>query len=84
VEVQTMRLSAEGKRALSVLAGSPTGCTEAIMLAHGFAVTLLARLVIDGLASAKSEAVHANGRSIKVIRMRITAEGRRRSGSLLG
>jgi hypothetical protein len=43
---------AEQDRALRLLAGSPLGCTEAIMLAHGFRVEMLGRLVLDGLATA--------------------------------
>jgi hypothetical protein len=43
-----------GRRPLAgrhqMLAGSPLGCTEAIMLAHGFTVEILERLVLDGLA----------------------------------
>jgi hypothetical protein len=35
-----------------LLTGSPGGCTEAIMLAHGFQLELLADLVRDALASA--------------------------------
>jgi hypothetical protein len=33
---------AERQRALRVLAGSPPGCTEAILLAHGFTVEIFA------------------------------------------
>jgi hypothetical protein len=36
---------AEQNRALRMLAGSPLGYTEAIMLAHGFTVETLRRLV---------------------------------------
>jgi hypothetical protein len=43
---------AEQDRALRLLAGSPFGCTEAIMLAHGFTFEMLGRLVRDGLATA--------------------------------
>jgi hypothetical protein len=43
---------AEQNRALRMLAGSPLGCTEAIMLAHGFTVETLGRLVLDGHATA--------------------------------
>jgi hypothetical protein len=45
-------LRADQRRALRVLAGSPHGCTEAIMLAHGFTVETLGRLVLDGHATA--------------------------------
>ena len=36
---------AEQNRALRLLAGSPHGCTEAILLAHGFTAELLADLL---------------------------------------
>ena len=39
---------AERLRALRLLAGSPLGCTEAIMLAHGFMDEMLTGLVRDG------------------------------------
>jgi hypothetical protein len=67
---------AERLRALRLLAGSPLGCTEAIMLAHGFAVETLSRLVRDGLATATTENVHAGKRPIKVTWLRITDVGR--------
>ena len=35
-------------RALELLAASPDGCTEAIMIAHGFTVGVLANLVRSG------------------------------------
>jgi hypothetical protein len=38
------------RRALELLAGSRDGCTEAIMLAHGFSVEQMVELVRAGLA----------------------------------
>jgi hypothetical protein len=67
---------AERNRALRMLAGSPNGATEAIMLAHGFTVETLGRLVLDGLARVTSETVHAGGRPIKVAWLAITDLGR--------
>jgi hypothetical protein len=67
---------AERLRALRLLAGSPLGCTEAIMLAHGFTTELLVNLVRDGLATATPETVHAGKRPIKVTWLRITDIGR--------
>jgi hypothetical protein len=40
------------RRALTVLAGSPDGCTEALLMAHGFTTALLADLVRDGFVTA--------------------------------
>jgi hypothetical protein len=79
---------AEQNRALRMLAGSPRGCTEAIMLAHGFTVEILGRLVLR-LATAMPGTTHTGGRPIAVIwaddhryratgaRRRVAAAGRR-------
>jgi hypothetical protein len=65
------------RRALELLAGSRDGCTEAIMLAHGFTIDMLVEVVNAGLASATTERVVAAGRTIEVARVRITEAGRR-------
>jgi hypothetical protein len=64
------------RRALELLAASPDGCTEAIMLAHGFTVELLVDLCIAELAIATTERMVAGGRTVEVVRMRITEAGR--------
>jgi hypothetical protein len=51
------------RRALELLASCPDGCTEAIMLAHGFSVEQMVDLVRAGLATAKAERVVAAGRA---------------------
>jgi hypothetical protein len=43
-------------RALELLVASRDGCTEAIMLAHGFTIDLLIELVRAGLATARLSA----------------------------
>jgi hypothetical protein len=43
--------NSERLRALQLLARCPTGCTETLMLAHGFSAEMLGRLVIDGLVT---------------------------------
>jgi hypothetical protein len=65
------------RRALELLAASPDGCTEAIMLAHGFTVELLVELCMAELAIATPERMVAGGRTVEVARMRITDSGRR-------
>jgi hypothetical protein len=65
------------RRALELLASSRNGCTEAIMLAHGFTVELLVDLCIAELAIAIPERMVAGGRTIEVVRMKITEAGRR-------
>lgn len=65
------------RRALELLAGSPDGCTEAILLAHGIPVPLMVELVRAGLATASTERVVASGLKLEVARVRITEAGRR-------
>src|SRR6516162_9879767 len=65
------------RRALELLEASIDGCTEAIMLAYGFKTELLVQLVNTLLATAIIEHMAVGGRRVKVIRMRITAAGRR-------
>jgi hypothetical protein len=47
------------RRALELLVASADGCTEAIMLAHGFTVAQMVELVRAGLGSARMERVVA-------------------------
>jgi hypothetical protein len=56
-----MAVNGEQRRALQMLAGSPLGATEAIMLAHGFTNAMLDALVRDGLATAERRAMKAGG-----------------------
>jgi hypothetical protein len=65
------------RRALTLLAGSPGGATETILLAHGFTAKLIAELVDAGLATAARQRVGAFGREITVTRIRITDAGRK-------
>jgi hypothetical protein len=55
----------------------PNGCTEALMMAHGFDVAMLAKLVIDGLAVAVDHSTMAGRRRMKVTWLRIAAAGRK-------
>jgi hypothetical protein len=62
------------RRALELLAGGAKhGCTEAFLLAHGFTVELLAKMVQAGLATAQIERARLSGQT----RMHITDAGRR-------
>jgi hypothetical protein len=65
------------RQALELLEASIDGCTEAIMLSYGFKTELLVQLVNAGLATATTEHMVVGGRGVKVVRMRITAAGRR-------
>jgi hypothetical protein len=51
------------------------GCTEAILLAHGFQAAFITGLIEAGLATPKVEQVMAGGRAIEVRRIRITEVG---------
>src|SRR5262245_17609216 len=53
------------RRALELLAGSRDGCTEAIMLAHGFKTEFLIDLINARLANAQTERMLADGRGSK-------------------
>ena len=54
------------------------GVTGAIMLANGFKLLMLARLVHDGLATALvGERVTAGGEAVEIVRIKIAPTGRR-------
>jgi hypothetical protein len=65
----------ERRRALELLARSPAGCTETLMLAHGFTAEMLGRLVIDGLASVQRGTMLAGDRQLTVKWIEITDLG---------
>ncbi len=68
--------STEQRQALEVLAGSPHGATEDLLvLAHGFDSDMIAGLVHTGLATARRESIKAGGNSVEVVRIRITEAG---------
>jgi hypothetical protein len=59
-----------------MLASCREGCTEAIMLAHGFTVEQMVDLCVAGLATATPERMVAGGRTLEVATLRITDAGR--------
>ena len=65
------------RRALELLAASPDGLPEGVLLAHGFKVEMMVEIVRAGLASASSERVVAGKHRAEVARVKITDEGRR-------
>jgi len=65
------------RRALELLAASPDGLPDAIMLANGFTIAQLAELVSAGLATSAHERMRAGRDTVEVARMRITDAGRR-------
>jgi hypothetical protein len=73
---RAQRERSDRRRALRLFADAPEGVTKALMLAHGFPVELLVDLCIAGLATARPEHMRAGGRTMEVVRMRITETGR--------
>jgi hypothetical protein len=75
----TLRLTADQRRALRLLAGTPLGVTEA-MMAHGFRPAMLARLALKGLATVTTGTMQAGAATMKVERYKITDDGRKALG----
>src|SRR5258708_11614271 len=72
------RLRPEWRQALQLLASSPRGATEEVLvLGHGFSRDMLAMLLLAGLATVVTETLRAGGPMIKVERGMITDAGRR-------
>jgi hypothetical protein len=69
------RLGPERRGALGILADAPRGLTEGFMLAQGFTPQTIASLVRDGLATMRPESMKEGGRTIEVIRVKITDAG---------
>jgi hypothetical protein len=73
-----MRLTVGQRRALAILADSGlNGSTIDGMLAGGFKLVTIARLVRNGLATAAPQRMRAGGKAIEVMRVHITEAGRR-------
>jgi hypothetical protein len=70
-------LSPEQRRALQLLARSPDGCTEALMMAFGFPIEMLGDLVMAGFALATPKDTRAGRQPMLVVWMTITAKGRK-------
>jgi hypothetical protein len=62
---------------VELLASCRDGCTEAMMLAHGFSIEMMVEMINAGLATATAERVVAGSRKIEVARVKITDAGRR-------
>jgi hypothetical protein len=70
-------LQSDRRRALELLASCRDGCTEVLMIAHGFTVEQMVDLCIAGLAIAAPEHMVAGERTFEVVRMTIAEAGRR-------
>ena len=74
-------LSVEQRRALEMLNRSPrSGCTNTLLLAHGFSLAMLIGLIRDQLVQVETKIVTGPGRKTEIVRFRITAAGRRAIG----
>jgi hypothetical protein len=71
------KLTDEQRRALLLLARSPNGCTEALMMAHGFESAMLGQFTLEGLAKAEIHDVKIARRRVKVVWLQITEVGRK-------
>jgi hypothetical protein len=67
---------AEWRRALELLAGSAEGCTETLLMAHGFTGVQIDGLVEVRLATCSTRTVRAGERPVHVTTVRITDAGR--------
>ena len=74
------RADDEQRRALAVLADNPDGYTRTSMLARGFSLALLNRLVRVGLASSRLDWQERDSEPTAITRVRITEAGRRALG----
>ena len=72
------RLTPERRRMLKLLARSRHGANEELLVhGHGFRQPTIAGLVRSGLAAAEREVVKAGGKTIEIVRVRITEAGRK-------
>jgi hypothetical protein len=60
-----MAIAHDEREALRMLAGTPNGSTESILLTHGFAIGMLHDLVRNGLATAETRTMRAGGGSFE-------------------
>ena len=68
------KLTDDHRRALRLLAARTA--TEALMLAHGFSIEMLTKLLSQRLVRADAHSMRAGERPITVVWMQITAAGR--------
>jgi hypothetical protein len=72
-----MTLNAEHRRALAMLATpGHNGATRPFLIAHGFGGATFSALVNRGFVTLTAEKIRADGKTIDVSKVRITAAGR--------
>jgi hypothetical protein len=79
--IRERRLSPQPRRTLELLkllGSSPHGATEALLVrVHGFDSDMVGGVVQAGLATAEHETMKAGGKPVEVVRLQITATGRK-------
>jgi hypothetical protein len=81
-DVTSRRLTAEQRRMLDLLASSRNGINvEMLVLGHRVHRFTVSGLVRRGLVAARREVMMAGSKMIEVVRVRITAVGRRAIGT---
>jgi hypothetical protein len=70
------RLTPKARRALELLAVDRRGLTETLLLTYGFTRGMLAGLVRTGFATAQRQTVKTGGKTMEIVRIRITEAGR--------
>ncbi len=79
--LQNSRPEPEWRQALQLLACSPRGATEEVLvLGHGVSHQTLAMLALAGLATVVTETLRGDGGTFTIERLRITDAGRRAIG----
>jgi hypothetical protein len=74
-------INTEQRRALTMLAtAGPNGAAQALLSAHGFDASMIAKLVNRGLVTLKAEKVRAGEKLTAVAKARITQAGRESLG----
>jgi hypothetical protein len=73
-----IRISREQHRALNLLASSRHGVNEDLLVrGHGLSRGVLSSLTRRRLAATEREVIISGGKAIEVVRLRITAAGRK-------
>ena len=70
-------MTTDERRLLELLAGSPDGTTDALLLAHGFPLKVILSVIGNKRATATPERTLAGGKPIEMTRVRITDTGLR-------
>jgi hypothetical protein len=78
IKLRASHLSQDRRRALQLLASTPRGTTEELLvLAHGFSRDTVAGLVLAGLLTVVTETLRVGGPAVKIERVKITDDGHR-------